>query len=161
VSSEVIQQPEYAVNPATGEALELATADTDVIAGIRRGVIDLKRALDDYATFLDAELNRRLDRMNMRSAVVGAYVIETKAPSKVEYPPEALREALTALVEAGKIEADVVTRTVVAEPVSYKVDRREVNKLLKHQDEDVRKAVEAAGVDTPQRRPVKIGDAAA
>jgi hypothetical protein len=68
-----------------------------VIAGERRGVIDLKRALDDYATFLDAELNRRLDRMNMRSAVVGAYVIETKAPSKVEYPPEALREALAPL----------------------------------------------------------------
>jgi hypothetical protein len=55
----------------------------------------------------------------------------------------------------------VIARTVVAEPISYKVDRREVNKLLKHQDEDVRKAVEEAGVETPQRRPVKIGDAAA
>jgi hypothetical protein len=39
---------------------------------------------------------------------------------------------------------------VVAEThVSYKVDRREVNKLLKHQDEDVRKAVEAAGSRHP------------
>jgi hypothetical protein len=65
-------------------------------------VIDLKRALDDYAAFLDAELNSRLDKMNLRSAVVGAYTIETKAPSKVEYPPEVLREALSSACRGGQ-----------------------------------------------------------
>lgn len=150
----------HVVNPATGEALELATADTDRIAQERRGVTGLKRHLDDYASYLDSALNERLDKMNTRSAKVGSWTIETKAPSVAEYPVDALSKALDTLIEAGHLAPEVKDRVIVPQPPPPpKVDKREITKLLGHVEQEVRQAILAVGVQTPQRRTVTVKEA--
>jgi hypothetical protein len=59
VSEATGTEPEYVVNPATGEALELSTEATrrDRLRTPRR-IIDLKRALDEYATFTSMRVER-------------------------------------------------------------------------------------------------------
>lgn len=151
------------VNPATGEEVPLsveAGGTTDVLAARRDELNELRVALDAYRRDIDTELNARLDRANTRSTEIagaaGAYRIETKAPTVVDYPEGPLREALTLLVDEGKLDAEVIDRVLVAQPVEYKLDRRELNKLLKHTDPDVVEFVAAVGVENPQNRPVTV-----
>lgn len=152
-----VREPQEVINPATGEALELTTAPTDRIAQERRGVTDLKAVLDDYATFLDAELNIRLDKGNTRSAWVGEWELSTKAPTQTVYPVDVLGRVLDELIAAGKLEQDVKDRVLVPQPPPPpKVSKREVTKLLAHSDQDVRVAVMNAGTQEPQRRTVAV-----
>lgn len=152
-STELVQ----VVNPATGEAVELASAATDHLAQERRSVTDLKRDLDHYATFLDGELTRRLDRMGRRSASVGGWGIETKAPTTTEWDEALLYEALVDLVDWELLEAEVVDEVLVpVEPVPRKLNRTRLNTLLKHPEERVRKTLEACSQEVPQRRSVSI-----
>lgn len=149
------------VNPATGEQLELASEATDRLAEERRGVTDLKRALDQYASHIDDELTRRLDRMGRRSAQVGGYEIETKAPTSIDYPIAGLREALSHLIEADLLDADVVDEVLVpVEPRPVKLNRTRLNTLLRHPSEVVRKTLEACAVETEQRRSVVVREKA-
>lgn len=158
MSKELVQVMDgLAINPATGNTLQLATEDTDVIAAERRDVVNLKKSLDDFASFLDAELNRRLDGMNTRSARVGSFAVETKAPFTTEYPVEALERVLDELIADGKLNEAVKPRVLKPQPPPPpKVDKREVLKLLAHSDQEVRQAVFEVGVETPQRRTVRV-----
>lgn len=144
------------VNPATGEALELTSEATDRLAQERRGVTDLKRALDSYASHLDDELTRRLDRMGRRSADVGGWTIETKAPTVTDYPVAALRAALEDLVDADLLDDPVVDEVLVPQPVTHKLNRTRLNTLLKHPEERVRAALKACAVENEQRRSVSV-----
>jgi hypothetical protein len=151
------------VNPATGEALELSTEATDRLAHERRGVTDVKRALDQYATHIDEELTRRLDRMGRRSAVVNGWKIETKAPTSTDYSVPALRVVLHSLVHANVLDPAVVDEVLVpVDPCPVKLNRVRLNTLLKHPDDRVREALAACAVETEVRRSVSVkGPAAA
>lgn len=140
------------VNPATGEALELTSEATDRLAHERRGVTDLKRSLDQYASHLDEELTRRLDRMGRRSADVNGWTIETKAPTTTDYPADALRSALEDLIDADLLADEVMDDVLVPQPVTYKLNRTRLNTLLKHPDERVRSALAACAVETDVAR---------
>lgn len=149
-----------AVHPATGEIVSLDVehgGTTDALAAHRHAVVQLKRALDDFASVLDAELTARLDRANTRSASVGPWMLEGKAPSTTEYPVPALEEALDLLIFDGRLDEDVKARVLVEQPPPPpKVDRREVNKLLRHTDPDVVALIRDVGVEQPQRRTVTV-----
>jgi hypothetical protein len=139
------------VNPATGESVELASETTDRIAAERRGVTDLKRALDQYASHLDDELTRRLDRMGRRSADVGGWTIETKAPTTTDYPVDALRGALEDLIDADLLD-EAVRDDLIVPTTTYKLNRTRLNTLLKHPDERVREALAACAVESEVAR---------
>lgn len=145
------------VHPLYGDVLDVANEATDSLAGIRSQVVEDKRSLDQYAFHLDAELTGRLDAENTRSAEVGQWRIETKAPQVTKYPADALSAALDALIAAGKLSESVKDRCLVPQPP--KPDLREVNKLLRHADEDVRNAVAEVAVQEEQRRTVKVSRA--
>lgn len=144
------------VNPATGNALDLADTATDLLAAERREVVDIKRALDQFAAALDEQLTHRLDRMGTRSATVGQWTIETKAPTVTEYPADVLRSALEDLIDADILDDAILNEVLVPQPVTYKLNRTRLNNLLKHPDERVRDALAACAVETEQRRSVQV-----
>lgn len=150
-----VQQPtDVAVNPATGEAVDLKRDATDLLAAERRRVTELRDELSRYAAFIDAELTARLDKENTRSAEVGGYRIETKAPTTLTFEPGALATAVLDLVAEGLLGESVVEK--VLNPQPDKINRREVDKLLRHADKRVREHVAAAGTEEEQRRSVSV-----
>jgi hypothetical protein len=148
------------VHPATGEAIPLDVAaggSTDILARHRHDLVELKRQLDDLAHALDGELTARLDKANTRSADIGDWRIEGKAPTVTDYPAGALGEALDILISEGRLDADVRGRVLVAQPPPEpKVDKREVNKLLRHTDRDVVDLIREVQREQPQRRTVTV-----
>lgn len=144
------------VNPATGEVVTLDSA-TDLLAQERKRVVELKRALDQYASHIDDELTRRLDRMGRRSVTVGEFEIETKAPTKTDYDLNALLSALQSLVGEDLLEVDVIDEVLVpVEPRPVKLNRTRLSTLLKHPSERVRDALAACAVEVEQRRTVTV-----
>lgn len=146
-------QPTYAVNPLTGEAVELATATTDVLAAHRDAIRDARDALNAWAAQLDTELTARLDHEAKRSAMVGGYVIKATAPTVRETDEMALRAALEELRDEGVISAAAVDNAVEIIMVP-KARRAGINALHKHADERVREVVAAHDreVENPTRR---------
>lgn len=141
------------VNPASGEVIALSDA-TDLLAAERHRVVELKKALDQYAAAIDEELVRRLDLENTRSAEVGGYRIETKAPTTTTFDPVRLAVAIHDLIAEGKLGESVVERVFIPQP--EKINKAEVNKLLKHADPVVRDWIARVGEETEQRRTVTV-----
>lgn len=156
--TEIVHRPaQEVVNPATGTALDLATAATDIIAAERRDVVETKRDLDAYVSYLDESLTSRLDRMGRRSAVVGGYTIETKAPTTTEYDQSLLRNALEDLIACDLLDGEVLDEVLVpVDPVPRKLNRVRLNTLLKHPNEKVREVLAACAQEVPQRRSVSV-----
>lgn len=143
------------VNPMTGEVVPL-DLETDLLARERRAATEMKTAINQYVAAVDEELTRRLDRMGRRSADVGGFSIETKAPTITEYPEEQLRGALEDLIDADLLDDAVLDEVLVPQPVTHKLNRTRLNTLLKHPDERVREALAACAVETEQRRSVTV-----
>jgi hypothetical protein len=154
MTQDVAVRQETIVNPATGEAVDLAKEATDLLARERRDVTELRASLANYATFLDEELTRRLDKENTRSADVGEWHIETKAPTTLTFEPDRLAVAVHDLIAENLLGESVVDKLFIPQP--DKINRREVDKLLKHADKRVREHVAAAGSEEPQRRSVSV-----
>lgn len=150
------------VNPVTGEMVDLALG-TDTIARARREVVDAKDQLDVFATDLDTELNARLDAANLRSAIVDdgsgecRWEITGKAAFTEEYPVVQLQEALDLLIDVEKLTPAVKDAVLVEQPrPAPKVNKRELNKLLKHMDPEVRDLIASCKIEKPQKRTVGV-----
>lgn len=147
-------------NPATGEVISLE-ATTDVLAATVDDLKDWQRRIQSVIDAVSEELVARLDQENVRSAPVGDWEIKTVAPTRTDFDPERLSAALAGLVETGAISGDVARRTVKCPPLKdWKVDRRELGKLLNHSNPVVVEAVRACGESVPQRRYVTVRRAA-
>jgi hypothetical protein len=148
------------IAPHTGEVIPLGST-TDVLA---EWVDDLKAVRQKISLTIDTladELNQRLDVESVRSARIGEWRIEGKAAFTVEYDPVRLHAAVFGLATDGKLSEGVAARTVIQPAVKdWKVDRREVNKLLRHADPEVRAAVEACAVEKAQKRSINVKRAA-
>jgi hypothetical protein len=142
------------VRPDTGEMLDIRRSATDVLAEERKRVTELRNALNVYASFLDEELNRRLDKENTRSATVGGWKIETKAPTTLTFDPESLAVAIHDLIAEDLLGEAVLEKVLIPQP--DKVNRREVDKLLRHADSRVREHIRSVGVEEDQRRTVSV-----
>lgn len=154
MTNEVAVKPTVAVNPATGVAVDLASEATDLLAAERRDVTDLRNALAQYAQALDDEMTSRLDKENTRSADVGSWHIETKAPTIVSFDPDKLAVAIHDLIAEELLGESVLDKVLIHQP--DKVNRREVDKLLKHADKRVREHIAAVGEESEQRRTVTV-----
>lgn len=141
-------RPTYAVNPTTGEAVELANATTDQLAQLRDEIRDARAALQEWANQLDHELTSRLDHEARRSATVGGFAIKVTAPTVRETDEAALRAALLELWDAGLISLAAVDNAVEIIEIP-KARRAGINALHKHADERVRAAVAAHDREIP------------
>lgn len=134
VDGEVV--PELAVVPYSGEALELADMTFDQLAA----VLDAARQFEqvDMRTFkgqVQEEVLRRMDA-NALEGVTGAWTvhvddwtIQGDSPNKTEYPVDAVKRVLKALVDEGKIGQPAMDTIIV--PERYKVAKRALEQLLK------------------------------
>lgn len=147
-------RPTEVINPATGESIALADQATDLLARERRAVTELRDSLNQFASYLDEELTRRLDHENTRSATVGEWKIETKAPTTLTFESGALGVAIHDLISEGLLGESVIERVFI--PVPDKVNRREVDKLLRHADKRVREHIASVGTEEAQRRTVTV-----
>lgn len=149
---------ELIVNPATGEALDLAGTTTDLCAAVA-GIGEVRQMLDDYRQAVEDEIARRMDAANSRKDRVGDWEISVNAPTTETYPTDVLRDVVAQLVADGILDAVVLDRVIVRpepKPPEPRVDRREINKLRKHPNPEVAAQIEAAAVVAPARRNVKI-----
>lgn len=146
------------VNPATGEALDLTGPTNDLAAAVV-GLGEVRQMLDDYRHAVEAEIARRMDAANTRKERIGEWEISVNAPTTESYPTDLVREQLAYLIEKHGLDPVVMDRVIVTpdpKPAEAKVDRREINKLLKHPDPEVGERIGRASVTAPARRNVKI-----
>lgn len=143
------------VNPATGEALDLAALDDEGLVQRIHEVRRLQQLLRELTDELSGEVLRRMDMDARYSGQVGEFVVRGDGPGQVEYDPDGLRKALRPFVIDGVISQAAVD-SAVAEKTVLKVNANGVKALLKRGD-DVSAAVEACG--QPKKRRVTVKDA--
>lgn len=147
-------------HPISGEVIEL-DATTDVLADAIENLRILRQQISHTIDTLSDEINDRLDAENTRTAHVGGWTITGKPGTVTDYDPVRLHAALCDLAAAGVISDAVVERTVLEPPVKdWKVSKTEANKLLRHADERVRRAVQECAVLKAQKRSVTVARAA-
>lgn len=147
------QRTSPAVNPVTGEVVDIPATATDQLAALRDEIRDARDALNAWAQQLDQELIERLDHEARRSAQVGGYTIKAAAPTVRETDEAALRLALEELADQGLISVAAVNAAVEIVEVP-KARRAGLNALHKHVDPRVREVVAAHDreIDNPTRR---------
>lgn len=148
-------------HPWTGEVLDLADATTDVLAyAAARALVDI----DEIAGFRQRIVNEvasRMDRENVRTAVVGNLKLTTNAPMTESYPVALLRAALVDLSTGDDAPLDpTVIDRVIEQPQPKWTDpvvrKAELNKLKGHPDPRVPMALLRARQRDPQRRTLKV-----
>jgi hypothetical protein len=154
-SLQLVRGPTDVVNPATGEQLSLLAETMQTLAQARSALSELKAQIDEANRLIDAEIARRLDLENTRQAVLDGLALKVNAPQKAVWDVGALRAALAALVNDGRLATGAANRAL--EPiVTYKTKEAELNKLLRHDDPEVRESIERCRRLEPQRRLVSV-----
>ena len=144
--------PGHALDPVSGEAIELASYGLDELAQFRDRLGDLKRAIDSTLVAIDAEVSTRLDHENVRSAKAGDWELVTEAPLETVWNVHELGLALESLVAAGRIGKRAAAAALEAQPVEYKARARELKKLLGHADPVVVETIDACRHAEPRQR---------
>lgn len=142
-------------NSTSGVAIDLASAEWEELADMRRATILARTVLATTATYLDEEVARRLDHANERHRLVGDVELRVNAPFETVWDVERLRERLDQLVNEGRLGAGVPPRAVKTE-VSYKAVARELKKLLAHDDPRVRELIGECYTELPAKRSVAV-----
>lgn len=148
------QSEAVAIRPSTGEALQLASEATDILAAHRRDALDFINAERRFIDAVDEELTRRLDKANTRSAEVGGFRIETKAPTTTAWDAEKLGLVIADLIAEDLLEESVMEQVLIPQP--DKVNTAAAKKLLSHPDQRVRDHVATATTTVDQRRNVTV-----
>lgn len=153
-----VEPERMAIHPAYGTFVNLDDA-TNTIAVALDELGDLYDRLHAYRQALADELIARLDKANHRSAGVGEWKLTTNAPTVEEYDLGRLREELERLVADDVLEDDVVGRVIGTpppKPQAPTLRKGELNKLKRHPDSRVARAIGAARTITGQRRTLKV-----
>ena len=151
--TEVAKPARQAVDPLSGELVDLAAQTTTDLAEARDRVREVRDRVSSWARSLDEEITARLDFENTRSARVGEWEVKTTAPTVRETDVEALRAKLWDLVCEGVL-SEAAVDSAFEEVVTVKVKRAGLNRLHKHADERVRElvALHDREVPNPARR---------
>ena len=145
--------PGFALDPITGEVLELGLRDSEHLAEFRDRLGELKRVIDATLVEVDSELTNRLDVDNRRSSRFGPWEVKTEAPLATVWDVGHLGLELEALVQAGKLSRAAANAALVPQPrPAPKPSAAELKKLLAHADPDVVDAVEACRHAEPRPR---------
>lgn len=143
-----VTQTRNAMQPGTGEIVDLAQQTTTDLAVMRDEVREMRSVISEWAHALDDEITSRLDFEGTRSAAVGAWKVTTTAPTVWETDEKALRDALLTLALGGVLSMSAVDKAVEVTEV-LKAHRRGLNALHKHADERVREVVAAHDREVP------------
>ena len=145
--------PGFALDPVSGEVVELGLRDSEHLAEFRDRLGELKRVIDATLVEVDSELTTRLDLDNRRSSRFGGFEVKTEAPLATVWDVGHLGLELEALVQAGKLSrAAAAAALKQPEPEPPKPVAAELKKLLAHADPDVVDAVEACRHAVPRQR---------
>jgi hypothetical protein len=150
-SPTVAAAPARALDPISGEVVELAERDTADLAAWRDRLLELKRVVDNAAVELDREMTKRLDMDNCRSVEVGDWRIETQSPVSVEWDAARLGIALEALVAQGRL-TKAAALEALEKVVTWKPSARRLEQLRRHADSVVREAVEGCRTESVRER---------
>lgn len=151
--TEVAKPVRQAVDPLSGELVDLAAQTTTDLAEARDRVREVRDAVSSWARSLDEEITARLDFEARRSVEVGGWKVESQSPTLWETDTSALHEALTVLVNEGVLSPHALDAAL--QPVeTVKASRRGLNALHKHADPRVRQVVGEYDreVENPNRR---------
>lgn len=119
------------MDPQTGEALVLADAPTDSLAGFLDHVREIETNLREQKKAVTAEIIDRMDREAKWTGEVGDYVIKGDGPTRpTEYDAEALHAALLEYVDAGAI-TDAALEAAIERTFTYKAKHRGLQALTK------------------------------
>ena len=131
--TEVAKPVRQAVDPLSGELVDLAAQTTTDLAEARDRVREVRDAVSSWARSLDEEITARLDFENTRSAQVGDWKVTTQAPTLRETDAEPLRAKLCELVEEGVLSMAAV-ESAFEVVTTVKAKRAGLNRLHKHAD---------------------------
>lgn len=147
-------RPSKAMNPTTGELLELASTPTDVLAEqyrevsnfVQNGARAFQRAVAD-------ELLARMDHEREYTVHVGHWTVEGDSANRTEIDDaQGLYEELTALAASGVVSQEAVEK-------GFKTERKAVRSglnALKRVPGPVRDAIEAREVQSQRPRQVRV-----
>lgn len=147
------------VDPATGEAIELATASTDTLAEFLANTRELESRFREQKRAASDEILGRMDREASWTARVGAWTLKGKSPAPVTvYDAQGLRETLDSFVDEGLVSVTAAGEAVEV-VTTLKVHARGVNALLKLGGR-VAEAVRAHGSEQSPERTVSVSRSA-
>lgn len=150
------------LHPTTGQVINLDDLDLAGVAEHVAELDDLVLELLDLREQFTREGSRLLDRLNERTHKgIPGFKLTTNAPQTESYDVDKTREALQALVDADVLDAAVLETVIeTAEPYTVtpdpKLRKAEINKLKKHPNPAVAKALGAVRVLEPQKRTFKV-----
>lgn len=163
-----------AINPATGEALELEAATADRLFDELAAVGDLQAELGNHRRRVELELARRADARNERTVTLDGCDYTVNAPTEDVIDVEPILEQAAVFerraddaVVAGNQEAaalygeraHLLRRLIVTPPPARppaRVDKRAYARLAKSDDRELLGALAAARRRVPTKRTVTL-----
>jgi hypothetical protein len=152
-------QDGFALDPITGELWDFRQLEMGDLAGAIGKLAEWDRKLGDFRQRIVDEMARRLDVENARKTVFDDLEVETNAPTAEEYLMDRLRDELQLLVDDGVLSEGVLARVFVKpppKPQPERIDKRELNKLKKHDDRRVTAALGVSRNVVSTKRTIKI-----
>lgn len=152
-TTDIVTRAREAINPLTGEIVDLAAATTTDLAVERDEIRAARDRLGTWAKAVDAELTARLDKEAKRSATVGDYKLQVTGPTVKHTDEVGGRAAMLKLVEEGVL-SEAAVDAAFEEVPTIKARRRGINALHKHADPRVRETIAQydRDVENPTRR---------
>jgi hypothetical protein len=121
-------EPRFALNPATGERVELDATNDDLVLALA-DVKEMGYRLNEHARLLGRELQERMDRAANWTLRAGPFKVTGRSPEPPdEYDGEQLFKVLVGLVHAGTITEEAAEQACKTE---HKAKVAGVNKLKK------------------------------
>ena len=141
--------------PLTGEVVNLDAA-TDTLAACVTQLREIEADLYRARGQVNAELVRRLDHENLRTAEVGEYKITVDAPGALDWNTKELEKVLFDFVDHDNLSAEAVDRIM---PMKRSVSVRELKKLLPTLTDEQATRVDACATPSTRSRKVRIDTA--
>lgn len=122
---------DLAVNPFTGEALELRDAAIDDLARFLDDIKDYRSRLQEAQSLVSREVLRRQDQAASWTTRAGGFVLKGASPApSEEFDALALRSELLGLVDEGALSIEAVDAAVET-IITYKPQKSGINALRK------------------------------
>lgn len=139
------------VIPLTGEAIDLADANTDDLADAIDRIRDLESQLRAAKRQLADEAVARMDAACQWTLAGADWKLSAPSPGRVEWDADRLARVLAQMVIDGRVPREAAELAVVAEP---KVKQAGLNALLKRPD--LKEELEECGAPSDAPRNVKL-----
>ena len=138
-------------DPRTGEALDVKTAPTDVLAELHDLIAGTEKDLRSHRRTVDDEIVQRMDHEGLRTFHLDGYTIETSKPTEREWNIDLLLDTLDRLVADGIISSRKAAKCV---KIEHKIVAVELRPL--ETDPRCQRQIAACFQEIPSRRSVRV-----